>query len=118
VLDNGGERGHFFPVKELTDDNFDGQMAAGGIALVDFFAPWCGPCRAFEPVFQALEKEFGGRVTLGKVNIDASPDLAARCGVRSIPTLIFFRDGVAIETLVGARTGEDLAKRLRTLLQA
>jgi thioredoxin 1 len=103
---------------ELADSDFDALIRAKGIVLIDFFAPWCGPCRAFEPIFLELAREFQGIATLEKVNIDSSPALAERYAVRSIPTLIFFKDGIAVETFVGARTREDVAKRLRTLIQS
>jgi thioredoxin 1 len=70
--------------------------------MVDFWAPWCGPCRAIAPVLDELVEESGGRSTLMKVNVDESPALAARYGIRSIPTLLFFKEGTLVDRVVGA----------------
>jgi len=70
--------------------------------MVDFWAPWCGPCRAIAPVLDELVEESGGRSTLLKVNVDESPALAARYGIRSIPTLLFFKEGTLVDRVVGA----------------
>jgi len=70
--------------------------------MVDFWAPWCGPCRAIAPVLEELVEESGGLATLMKVNLDESPALAARYGIRSIPTLLFFKEGTLVDRVVGA----------------
>jgi thioredoxin 1 len=70
--------------------------------MVDFWAPWCGPCRAIAPVLDELVEESGGRSTLMKVNVDESPALAARYGIQSIPTLLFFKEGTLVDRVVGA----------------
>ena len=70
--------------------------------MVDFWAPWCGPCRAIAPVLDELVEESGGRSTLLKVNVDESPALAARYEIRSIPTLLFFKEGTLVDRVVGA----------------
>jgi len=90
-------------VHEFTDDNFDSEvLKAEGAVLVDFWAPWCGPCRQIAPVIEELAKENPG-VKIGKVNIDDNPGSAERFGVSSIPTLMVFRDGQVAESFVGVR---------------
>ncbi|TVQ01755.1 MAG: thioredoxin [Planctomycetaceae bacterium] len=90
-------------VLEFTDDNFDTEvLQADGAVLVDFWAPWCGPCRQIAPVIEELAKENPG-VKIGKVNIDDNPGSAERFGVSSIPTLMVFRDGQVAESFVGVR---------------
>jgi thioredoxin 1 len=78
-------------------------------ALVDFWAPWCGPCRALAPILEEIGKENDGRANVIKVNVDESPKTAARYGVRGIPTLLFIREGKVRETLVGLTTKDKLA---------
>jgi thioredoxin 1 len=87
----------------LTEQNFDEELVATpGLVMVDFWAEWCGPCRAIAPVLEELAEASDGRVTLLKVNVDENPGLAARFGIQSIPTIVFFREGAIVDRVVGA----------------
>ena len=95
-------------VKILTDGNFDEQIKQG-VTLVDFWAPWCGPCRLIAPSVDALASEFDGRATVAKMNVDENPNVPARFRVLGIPTLLLFKDGELAETVVGLRPKDELA---------
>jgi thioredoxin 1 len=87
---------------EITEANFEDTIGSGTV-LVDFWAPWCGPCRMQTPILEELADDMQGQVVIGKVNVDDSPSLAARFKVRSIPTLILFKDGEAAQQWVGVQ---------------
>ena len=88
---------------QLTEKNFDETLVANqGVLMVDFWAEWCGPCRAIAPVLEELAAASEGRVTLMKVNVDENPGLAARYGIRSIPTILFFKEGGIVDRVLGA----------------
>jgi thioredoxin len=99
----------------LTDRGFDEAVVAHPQLVVDFWAPWCGPCRMLSPVLDEIAREQADRVVVGKVNVDEQPALAGRFGVRSIPTLIFFKHGEAVDTVVGAVPKAEIAKRIEAL---
>ena len=103
-------------IVHVTEATFDSVVTSEQPVLIDFWAPWCGPCRAIAPALEEIASEFGDQVTIGKVNVDEQPALAARFGVRSIPSLMFFRDGALKETLVGAVPKGQIVKRLEALL--
>ncbi len=106
-------------VVELTADNFDETvLTTPQPVLVDFWAPWCGPCRLMTPVVDALAEIFTGRMTIGKVNIDRHPALAAPYGVTSIPTLKLFIEGEVVRTWVGAHYQEQLVRELTKALRS
>lgn len=94
-------------VLTLTNDNFDAETKKGAI-LVDFWAPWCGPCRMLGPVVEQLSSEMAGKLKVGKVNVDEQPELSEKYEVASIPTLYIFKDGKIIANRTGAATKETL----------
>ena len=96
-------------VKTFTDSNFD-QETKSGVVLVDFWAEWCGPCRRLAPTVDALAKEYEGRVTVGKMNVDENMNIPQQYGIRGIPTLILFKGGQEQERIVGAVTREAIAR--------
>jgi thioredoxin 1 len=90
-------------VQELTTDNFSrAVLAASEPVLVDFWAPWCAPCKAIAPHVESIADEMAGQVVVGKLNIDEHQDIAAQYGVRSIPTLLLFKGGKPVDQIVGA----------------
>lgn len=97
----------------LTERTFDETVAtAEGLLLVDFWAPWCGPCRAIAPVLEALASESAGTVRLAKVNVDEEPALAGRYEIRSIPTILLVKDGRVVDRVVGAVPRATLEARI------
>ncbi len=100
---------------ELTNDNFNATTNEG-VALVDFWAPWCGPCRMIAPVIEELAEEYEGKAKICKVNTDEEQEIAVKFGIRSIPTLIFLKDGQVVDQIVGAQSKQVLAEKLDALI--
>ena len=100
---------------ELTADNFEATLAEG-VALVDFWAPWCGPCRMIAPVIEELAEDYAGKANICKVNTDEEQEIAVKFGIRSIPTIMFFKDGELVDQMVGAASKDAFAEKLNALL--
>ena len=97
----------------LTEQNFDETVSTQeGVLMVDFWAEWCGPCRAVAPTLEALALESGGKVVLAKVNVDEHPGLAARYGIRSIPTILLVKDGKVRDQVIGAVPKSKIKEKL------
>ncbi len=103
----------------LTEDNFKREVLnSEQPVLVDFWADWCAPCRRIAPVIEELAHEFDGRATIAKVNVDEEPELARRYCIRSIPSLLFFRSGEAVDRLAGVQPKRVLSEKLGELVAA
>lgn len=101
---------------ELTDENFDQTIAAvPGPVVVDFYAPWCGPCKMLAPLLDSLAEHYAGRVRFFKVNVEAAPELADRFEVSGVPMLVFFLDGEPRDALIGFPSPQTLANKLHAL---
>ena len=100
----------------LNKEEFEKRILPAQAALVDFWASWCGPCRAVAPVVDRLAQQYDGKVVVGKVNIDEEMELAQQYAVTTIPSLLFFQNGRVVETLVGVRSEEDYRQAMDALL--
>lgn len=101
----------------VTDENFASEVEASQLpVLLDLWAAWCGPCRTIAPVIEELATEMAGRVKVGKLNVDESPQTAARFGVRSIPTLLILKNGREADRLVGALPKQEILRRLQAFI--
>lgn len=102
--------------KIITDSNFSEILNTDQPVLVDFWATWCGPCRALAPVIEELAEDFAGKAVVGKCNVDDCEDLPMQFGIRSIPTLLFFKNGQLVDRLVGAAPKAAIAEKLNNLI--
>lgn len=101
--------------EQITDATFNSVVMNSDIpVLVDFWAPWCGPCRAVAPVLDELSEEYKGKVKICKMNVDENPITPSKYNVRAIPTLVLIKNGQTVETITGVRPKEDLAALLNT----
>ncbi|MCZ7625206.1 MAG: thiol reductase thioredoxin [Candidatus Methylomirabilota bacterium] len=101
-------------VVHLTDRDFDERVIKGqGLILVDFWAEWCGPCRMIAPILDELANEHDGQVTIAKLNVDENRESTARFGIRSIPTILLFKDGAQVEQIVGALSKSALQAKIQ-----
>ena len=111
------EKQTFTSTITVNDENFDDEVLRSHIpVLVDFWAEWCGPCKVVGPTVEALASDYQGKVKVAKLNVDDNPEAAGRFGVRSIPTLIVFKDGEAQQTAVGVKPKGQLAELIEKVL--
>ena len=101
----------------LSDASFSSEISKYPLMVVDFWAAWCGPCRMVAPIVERLAKEYAGRVTFGKLNVDENPLTAGEFDVQSIPTLLIFRDGEAVDGIIGAVPKHQIESRMRANLE-
>ncbi|UQZ33282.1 thioredoxin [Paenibacillus sp. PK3_47] len=95
-------------IVNVSDQTFGNEVEGQGTVVVDFWAPWCGPCKMLAPILDELSSELGDSVKIAKLNVDENPETASRFGVMSIPTLIFFKDGQPVDKVVGLNSKESL----------
>lgn len=100
---------------ELNDSNFEAEVASG-VTLVDFWAPWCGPCKMMAPVIDKISEEFSGRAKIAKMNVDENPATPSKFHIQGIPTMLFFKDGKAVDMVVGYTKQEAISQKLSNLL--
>ena len=100
----------------FTDENAAQEIESGRPVVVDFWAEWCGPCKAVAPIVDQLAAEYEGRVLIGKYDVDEGTDLAVDFGVRNIPTILFFKDGKMVDRQVGSSSYDDLKVKVDALL--
>lgn len=101
----------------FTDQNFESEVLKSDVpVVVDFWAPWCGPCRIVDPIIHELSHDFEGKVKIGKINVDENPQTAQTYGVMSIPSVLFFKGGQPVKTMVGAQPKENYKKSVEETL--
>jgi thioredoxin 1 len=99
----------------LNDSNFEAEISSNALVVADFWAPWCGPCRALGPIIEQVADEVGPEISVAKINIDENSELANRFGVQSIPTIIFFKNGIEVRRSVGLSTKADILATINSL---
>ncbi|MDR1690571.1 MAG: thioredoxin [Candidatus Methanoplasma sp.] len=102
-------------VTELTESTFDKFIEDNKVVVIDCWAPWCGPCRRMTPIMEELSAELSGKAGVAKLNVDDNQAISIRFGIRAIPTLLIFKEGVLVETLVGLRGKEDIIEYIETM---
>jgi thioredoxin len=102
---------------EFTDTNFKETVLDNeGVSVIDFWAEWCGPCRMIGPIIEELHSEYDGKASIGKVNVDTNPKISMDYGVRSIPTILFFKNGQVVDKQVGVTTKKALEDKINSAL--
>ncbi|MGN6632006.1 MAG: thioredoxin [Nitrososphaeraceae archaeon] len=100
----------------LNDSNFDGTIKKSQLIVVDFWAPWCGPCRAVSPVIEQLATELAGKALFGKLNVDENPVVSSTFGIQSIPTIAIFKNGKMVDGFVGAASKSQILSKISTYI--
>ncbi len=103
-------------IKNLNTETFKEAVESAQLTLVDFWAPWCGPCKAIAPILEEVATELEGKVQIGKVNVDDETDIAAQYNIRAIPTLLLFQGGKTVDQFVGMTNKNELLTRIRAKL--
>jgi thioredoxin 1 len=102
----------------LTDDNFAKEVLSSPLpVMVDFFATWCGPCKALAPIVEKLATEYNGKLKVAKLNIDDAPQTPSQFAIRAVPTIVFFKGGQAVDTVVGLKKESELRDRIERLIK-
>ena len=102
---------------DLNESNFDKEVLQNeNVVLVDFWAPWCGPCRMMGPILEEMAKEFEGKIVVCKVNVDENPNISGKYEILSIPVLKFFKNGEVVDEMVGLQPREVLAEKIKSLI--
>lgn len=101
---------------QVTDANFDELVNSGKPMVLDFWAEWCGPCRMVGPIVDELATEYDGKVIIGKIDVDNNDDVVSQFGIRNIPTILFFKDGVVVDKQVGAAPKATFVAKIDALL--
>ena len=101
---------------EVTDSNIQQLLASAQPVVIDFWAPWCGPCKMMLPIVDELAKQYDGKVIIGKINVDENPDTCEQYGIMNIPTMLFFKNGELVNRHVGACRKPDLEKIIDALM--
>ncbi len=101
---------------EITDSNYQAILKEGKPVVMDFWAPWCGPCKMVGPIIDELATEYEGRVVIGKCDVDENGDVAAEYGIRNIPTILFFKDGKLVDKQVGSAPKPSFVAKIEALL--
>ena len=100
----------------IKDDNFEAIVAEGKPVVLDFWATWCGPCRAIAPIVEELANEYEGKIVVGKCDVEENDDIAMEFGIRNIPTILFIKNGEVVDKFVGATTKAKLQEKFESLL--
>ena len=101
---------------EITDSNYEALLAEGKPVVIDFWAPWCGPCKMVAPIIEELAAEYEGRAIIGKCNVDDNNDVSVAFGIRNIPTVLFFKDGKLVDKQVASTSKATYAAKIDALL--
>jgi thioredoxin len=116
ILQFNSKNKKLFMATEYTDANFKEKVLdSEKLTMIDFWAEWCGPCRAIGPVVEELSKEYNGSVNIGKVNVDQNPELSINYGITSIPAILFVKGGKVVDKLVGAQPKSNFVKKIEAL---
>jgi len=102
---------------DFTDESFETEVKGNALpVLVDFWAPWCAPCKALTPTMEKLAEKYAGKMVIGKMDIQSQPMTAGKMGVRSIPALMFFKDGEVVDTIMGSASEDKIADKIDSII--